>query len=67
MLDLVLSHPTCPTCWPYVVDCDGTSYWCEGCGGTWDLNGTAHAPLWNAENPVPVDASGGTIAQEQEG
>ena len=37
---LVISHPDCPTCLAEVA-CDGTSYWCEGCGGTWDMNGTS--------------------------
>lgn len=36
---LVISHPDCPVC-VLEVACDGTSYWCELCGGTWDINGT---------------------------
>lgn len=37
---LVISLPDCPSCLEEVA-CDGSSYWCERCGGTWDMNGTS--------------------------
>ena len=37
---LIISLPDCPGCLREVA-CDGSSYWCEGCGATWNMNGTS--------------------------
>lgn len=37
---LIITLPDCPVCLTEVA-CDGGSYWCEGCGRSWDMNGTA--------------------------
>ena len=36
--DLEWTHPPCPMC-GVETSCDNTSWWCEGCGATWDNNG----------------------------
>lgn len=37
---LIICLPDCPYC-DIEVAADGTSYWCEKCGASWDHNGTA--------------------------
>lgn len=51
---LVLRHPDCPVCLAEVSS-DGTSYWCELCGGVWDDDGTAE-PVEMNDTAEPVGA-----------